>query len=119
MCTSIFHLLQLLQRLFVRGDELCDIVPGGSAWENIFEHVKSCIVSRHFLHLGDAFSYTRLVYQDLRIPQTALSSSLKDGIGSGHRPLFNLKSTCLLLLKSVHKGHRFVLFGQLLVLLTV
>ena len=64
----------------MRGDELCDIVPGGSAWENILEHVKSCIVSGHLLHLGYAFSYARLVYQDLSIPQTALSSSLKDGV---------------------------------------
>ena len=116
---SIFHLLQLLQRFFVRGDELCNIVPGGSAWENIFEHVQSCVVSGHLLHLGDTFSYARLVNQDLSVPQTALSSSLKDGVRSGHGPLFDLKSTRLLLLKSVHEGHGFVLFGQLLVLLAV
>ena len=110
---SIFHPLQLLERLLVRRYEFFHTIPCCTPWEDILEHIESCVMGRHLLHLADTLTDPRLVYEDFSVPKAALCSRSKYRILSLDRAFLYFVRAALFLLQSVHEGHWFMCLGQM------
>lgn len=74
---------------------------------------------RTLLTLGDAFTNTRIVYEDLGVPEITLRTGSENWIWTCLRILVESENPWFLLLKGVHQGHWFMLVRKMQVFLVV